>query len=90
MNYVIWKFTLDQAISHWPLPSTAEFLKCGVQSGEIVLWTKTNPSHAVTGGRTIRVIMTGEPISEDDDRRLFYIDTVQLPTGIVAHIFEVV
>ena len=61
----------------------AEVLSVGSQGSDVVIWVKENPDN-VQVVRNIMGVMTGDMV----DPAHKYHGTVQLPNGIVVHVFE--
>ena len=61
----------------------AEVLSVGSQGSDVVIWVKENPDN-VQVVRNIIGVMTGDTV----DPTQKYHGTVQLPNGIVVHVFE--
>lgn len=89
----IWKYQLfevDEQIIR--IPIRGEILSVQCQGEQICLWVMVRPDEPMTN-RTIEVLGTGNPIPETDkpfSRQPIraFIGTVQMPTGLVWHIFE--
>lgn len=67
------------------MPLRSEILSVQVQDGKITLWAMVDSS-AMPWDRTFTVVGTGHPADELNTKD--YIGTVQMPNGLVWHIFE--
>lgn len=65
-------------------PPDAEFVKCGHQDGQLVIWFVTNSQYNSGRAYDLVVVGTGHVF---DATNLEYIDTVQMPSGLVWHVF---
>ena len=72
------------------LPEAAKILKCGVQDNKVVMWAEVNTEYQ-TQPREFSVFGTGWDMADRDDQydSWKYIDTVQMPSGLVWHIYEI-
>ena len=70
------------------LPFTLQWLRAKEDSGNLYVWALVNKDSAKYDYH-IRVIGTGNPITEDTGNWRF-IDTVKMRNGLVWHIFEVI
>lgn len=83
----IWKFVLnDIGINIIEMPALeVEVLSAQLQDGKICLWAKVYPESS-RGRFKFEVVGTGWMM--DSEKKREYIDTVQLPNGLVFHVFE--
>lgn len=83
----IHKFPLEpKDLNIVEMPEGAEILSVQVQHETPVLWAIVDTDRAKEQ-RKIRVIGTGHEINACEP--LNFIDTFQLPTGLVFHVFEI-
>lgn len=68
------------------LPIFHEFLDIQAQGDQIVIWLLVNPDEEVFI-KQFKIFATGQNIFCPDD--YFYLKTVQMPDGLVWHVFEV-
>lgn len=66
------------------LPVEAKLLDAQLQGGVVVLWALVDPN-ADSETREFALYATGATIDADTDH---YIATIQLPRGLVGHLFE--
>jgi hypothetical protein len=66
------------------MPEDAVVLDFGVQNGQVVVWAEVDPKLLPTTIRQFIIYFTGQPIADD----LMYFKTLQLPNGLVIHIYE--
>lgn len=92
--WVVWKFELpiDQAEFTVPMPAGYP-LSVQVQNGVPVLWAVVMPETADAGERRPRRftwVATGQPMPESIGNFVkSFLGTLQLPSGIVLHLFQV-
>ncbi|HID92537.1 MAG TPA: hypothetical protein EYP60_00440 [bacterium (Candidatus Stahlbacteria)] len=67
------------------LPAQYQMLSVQEQDGKLVLWAMV-PMNTPDTSTQIRIIGTGNLI--EGDPLLDFIDTVQMPNGLVWHVFE--
>ena len=79
----IWKYSLKVGRNSIAMPDGAKILRCGVQSGEVVIWALLDPAKD-RQERQFDVVGTGWVLHGDMGD---YIDTVQVGP-LVWHIFE--
>lgn len=91
----IWKFTMTGPETAFRMPFGSTVLSVGIQEDDIVIWAEVDiPSAAVT--RRFAAYNTGVELPgfvRIDARGIAgtraFVGTVQMPSGIVWHIFEV-
>jgi hypothetical protein len=81
---IIYKYPITP-MCDFQLPKDAQTLTVQVQHGEPVMWVKFDPD-APKITRHFVALPTG---SEFPDEPINYINTFQLPNGLVFHVFEV-
>ena len=69
--------------------SGAQILGCGLSSKGITLWAIVEPANQAVETRTFFVCGNGVDLPEGIDA-INYRDTVKVPGGVTAHVFEVV
>lgn len=88
MSKQIWKYSLNEVGTNtFEIPHDATILSCQLQNNVPTIWAKVDPTE-VKSERYFEVVGTGHEVSEDIDSGT-YINTIQLPNGIVLHIFEI-
>lgn len=83
--WVIWKFTLDVGSDGrcvLEVPQVREFFDAGEQDGRIVLWAAVDPA-SEREEVSFTVVGTGWELPDGH-----YRGTVQMPGGLVWHVFE--
>lgn len=86
MNKTIWKYPIthpDQAV--FEMPKGAEILTIQCQDNTPTIWAVVKP-HTETEKRYFEVIGTGHYFDGGEKRK--YINTFQMNTGLVFHLFE--
>lgn len=84
----IYKYPLKiQDKQELSLPSPARALSVGVQGGKLVLWAVVDPDGTVFQPCQIVIYGTGHPIEDEGEYK--FLGTVQMPNGLVWHVFEV-
>ncbi len=71
------------------LPRHANYLDIQSQGENICMWCEVDEDEIETETRTFKIFGTGHLIN-DYNNDLLYIKTVQMPSGLVWHVFEVV
>ena len=69
------------------LPKGSTILSAQAQNPNPVIWALVNPEETQEEHRVIRTFGTGQTI--DSLESSVYISTIQLPMGLVMHVFEV-
>lgn len=82
----IWKFPIDQENQSVEMPPGSKILTAQIQHGYIQLWALCDDRVQGKELRHIAVYGTGNPLPDAPGEHL---STVQLTSGIVAHVFEV-
>ena len=77
----IYKFALASS-GHVEASADAQIRHIGEQNGTLFAWIEVDPSKDIRSYR-YRVVGTGHDIPED----LPYVDTVNMPSGFVWHVF---
>lgn len=87
MKKVIYKYKLDT--TDWQnidLPKNSDILCVQIQNDLLYLWALINPNTKIKEVNRIRIIGTGQPISDEVIGR--YIGTYQIPKyNLVYHVF---
>lgn len=88
---VIYKYAIgsDPGSFDLPLPFGAQILSVGEQDGELFLWARVRAN--CTRGehhRRFRLLWTGQHF--EMPAQATHLSTVQMSTGLVVHIFEVI
>jgi hypothetical protein len=84
VSAVVWKFPLRSWSAFIDMPAGASILSCGEQDGELCVWALCDPD-APKVGRYVAAINTGRQMPSPTGE---FIGTVQMPNGIVWHLFE--
>lgn len=71
------------------LPENAVILSLGMQGESIVFWALVDDSRSLEE-RRFRIFGTGWTIGVERLDKLKFVGTVQTPTGLVWHVFELV
>jgi len=87
MTSKVWKYPIHTAQEVISMPVESEILSAGAQGDQIFLWAKVDDSHRAYEAREIIVAGTGHNLPEGVD--LEFLGTVQMPNGLVFHVFEV-
>ncbi len=87
MNNHIFKYTIPitDGLIELKIPLDHEFCDIQVQGNDLVMWLFID-SHGQFIKKKFKIFGTGEYIHDPDD--YFYLKTVQMPNGLVWHIFE--
>lgn len=83
MKIRIWKYTLAPGEQQIDMAADMVPLSVGVQGERVVMWVQLGEP-AVHYSRHVYVAMTGK---EFENPATPFIGTVQLPSGIVAHVY---
>lgn len=86
---VIWKYNLEEGVEGQKLwiPDDSQFLSVQLQNGQITLWMLVNPTN-VEDAVIFDVLPTGGPARPSaPDYVDYYRGTVQMPSGLVWHVF---
>ena len=85
-NRVVYKYPLDitdrQSVC---LPLGAQILSIQAQNNTLMLWAMVDPDQ-VAQSVVLQILGTGNPAQVS--HRAKHIETVQMPTGLVWHIFK--
>jgi hypothetical protein len=81
---VIWKYYVSFLSDTISMPEDAILLTVGREDSNIVLWAIVDPSGPLVARKLI-IIPTG---FEEVPARTIYVGTVQMPDGLVWHIFD--
>lgn len=84
MSVVVWKFPLRRWSAFIDMPEGARIISCGQQDGELCVWALCD-SDAPKVPRYVAALNTGRPVPPPAGE---FIGTVQMPNGIVWHLFE--
>ena len=88
MSKQIWKFSLHNVCDTIiEIPKGGEILTCQLQGNTPTIWAMVD-TEKEKGERTFGLVGTGHEISESW-KSFSYINTIQLPNGIVIHVFEI-
>ena len=82
----IYKYVLSTVQRSVSIPDKAKILSCQAQGFDICLWCEVDADEPIVL-RYFEVIGTGWDLSEYSDA-LNFLATVQLPNGLVYHVFE--
>ncbi len=82
----IYKYVLESPAETINLPAGAKPLSVGVQGSQVVLWVLLDPKATEHKLRTFETYGTGWDVP--DAEGLVPVGTVQLPNGLVFHVFE--
>ena len=70
------------------LPAGARVLSAGAQGEDIVIWAMVDLDTKEKEIRSLVVLGTGHQFEGDTAHYLHLINTVQMPDGLVFHVFE--
>ena len=86
MGLTIWKFSAPITDRfQLVMPIGAKLLSVQLQNGDPQIWALVDP-HADVERRTFAWVGTGLPVPVKAERAIF-VGTVQLPSGLVFHLF---
>lgn len=83
--YTIYKYNINDRSTRLEIPSGGQILKVGLQNNKVVLWVKVDTDYTIVG-RLFELYNTGETMPGLAER---YIGTVQFPSGVTQHLFEI-
>lgn len=90
---IVYKYKLEQdpgLVQGLTIPAGAKFLSAGEQHGELYVWCLLPNAEAMTYTRKVYVLGTGIEASHiqlGDIASLRFLNTVQMSSGLVWHIF---
>lgn len=87
----LWRFSLTPAARQTlalPLGAAIVSVQWHAGAGAICLWAWCDPGEPRTEPREFRTLMTGESVPDREEEAFGFLATVQMPDGIVAHVFE--
>ena len=86
---IIHKHVLKSDFVELELPEGTEILSAQEQCGEVVMWVLKTLGNKLQK-RYFKLFVTGSPFDRSEYNWMMkHIDTIQLPTGIVLHLFEI-
>lgn len=88
MSREIWKFPLDLSDPYALIPEGAEVLSIQVQGDTLCMWAEVETSAPSTLMVKFRAFGTGHQLPEPGEWKGQFISTVQLPNGLVFHIYR--
>jgi len=93
MKSVVHKYQLNETKNTFALPAGASALDVQLQDGIPTVWIEKPtedhlPQSLVIEPRTFHVIMTGQEFEFENYTNFRYLATLQMPPGIVGHIYE--
>lgn len=86
MNKIIYKYPLYFGYSYISLPEGSRLLSMQNRREKISLWALVDDTVLSEEHYTFYLAMTGEYLPKEVDEYKF-LDTVQMPDGIVIHVF---
>lgn len=91
MTRCLWRFALqlvDHQVLRLPYGTAIMSAQYQDRTSAVCIWAWVDPEETRNEPRSIRLLATGEPVSDDLYQLLTFIDTVQLPDATVWHVFE--
>ena len=95
MSSVIYKYYLDlskidaDGLICIDMPSKFKVLSVQPQGNDLMMWAMVSPDGLITR-RYFEIIGTGHTMQDRPYADRHYLGTVQMPNGLVWHVFEVV
>lgn len=88
MSRAIWKFQLDICSPEALMPEGSNILSIQVQGDTLCMWAEVETSAPSTLMVKFRAFGTGHQLPEPGEWKGQFISTVQLPNGLVFHIYR--